>query len=95
MRNEMKNNLPEAVEAIVRAIYRENRCPGISFRDASISLKDNYFRPYLIVYLIPFIQNLLYVILYGEPMRMLISETRYVSYICATKKYLICTGHNF
>lgn len=58
-----KNYKPKAVETVNGVVDRENWCPGVSFSDSSVSLEDYYLSPYLVVYLVPLVQDLLYVVL--------------------------------
>lgn len=54
---------PKAIETVIRTVDRENRRSCIGFSHTSISLEDDYFCPYLVVYLVPLVKNLLYMIL--------------------------------
>ena len=60
---ETKQSSPHSIKSIIRAIHCQHRRSCISFCYTTISLKDNYFCPNLVVYLCPFAKYLLYVIL--------------------------------
>lgn len=60
---EIIDYLPETIEAIVGSVDGQNWCPCVRLGHASVSLEDDYLSPDFVVYLIPLVQNFLYVIL--------------------------------
>lgn len=55
--------VPKSIESVIWAVYSEYRCTGVGLGDASVSLKNYDFGPNLVVYLVPFVQHFLDVIL--------------------------------
>lgn len=60
-------NLPEAVETIVGAVDGQHRGSGVGFRNSPVPLQDDHFCPNFVVDLVPFVQDLLDVILQQKP----------------------------
>ena len=56
-------NLPEAIEAVLRAVDGEYGCAGIGLCHAPVPLQDDHFGPDLVVDRMPLAENLIDVVL--------------------------------
>lgn len=54
---------PKPVKAFIRTVEGEDRGSGVSLGNAPIPLQHDHFSPDLIVYAVPFVHNLLNVVL--------------------------------
>lgn len=61
-----KRNSPHAIETVIRTVDCQHWNSRVCFRDASVALKDDDFRPNLIVDLRPLVQDFLNVLLQHE-----------------------------
>ena len=62
----VKQSVPKSVESVIAAVDLDGNGAGVGFGHASVSLHDDELGPDFVVDLVPFVQNLLDVILQRE-----------------------------